>query len=178
VPAELKDQPLSIDRKVFRALFDLHFNALCAFSSRYVDAESVEDIVQDVFIAFWHKRGNFNHIHAVKSYLYKSVRNKCLNYIRDEAVRQKHLATNIDTNTEFANHVIEEEAFNQLYSEIKNLPKASQQIMLLALNGMKNPEIAEELSISVNTVKTQKKIAYAKLKDRISPYLHSILLTL
>jgi DNA-binding NarL/FixJ family response regulator len=39
--------------------------------------------------------------------------------------------------------------------------------MMLALNGLKNQEIADELDISLNTVKTQKKIAYSKLKDRL-----------
>ena len=66
----------------------------------------------------------------------------------------------------------------ELYKEIKDLPRASQKVMLLALNGLKNPEIAAELGISINTVKTQKKIAYAKLKNSISPLLHSIVLSL
>ena len=140
--------------------------------------EVIEDIVQDVFISFWHKKADFNHLNAIKAFLYKSVRNKCLNYIRDEAVRQKHLNDTLQSSSDFENYIIKEETFNQLYNEIKDLPRASQQVMLLALNGLKNPEIAAELDISLNTVKTQKKIAYAKLKSRISPLLHSIVLTL
>jgi RNA polymerase sigma-70 factor (ECF subfamily) len=50
--------------------------------------------------------------------------------------------------------------------------------MILALKGLKNQEIADELNISVNTVKTQKKIAYAKLKDNLNPVAWVILLTL
>ena len=74
--------------------------------------------------------------------------------------------------------MIEEETFNLLYNEIKSLPAASQQIMLLALNGLKNQEIADELDISLNTVKTQKKIAYSKLKQRMSKVMYSVLLSL
>ncbi len=174
--AQSTEQPISINNKVFQELFDFHFNALCAFCRKYVESDTAEDIVQEVFISFWHKKEDFTHLNAAKAFLYKSVRNKSLNHIRDEAVRQKHL--NASAESDFEQFVIEEETFNQLYNEIKNLPPASQQVMLLALNGLKNPEIADELNISLNTVKTQKKIAYAKLKSRISPFLHAFVLTL
>ena len=176
--AGLTKEPISINRKVFQELFEMYFNALCAFSRRFVDADSAEDIVQEVFISFWKKRADFSQLMPIKSFLYTSVRNKCLNHIRDEVVRQKHLNTSIDMEASYDNEVIEEETFNLLYNEIMHLPTASQQIMLLAMNGLKNPDIAEELGISVNTVKTQKKIAYAKLKTNMSGVLHSVLLTL
>ena len=50
--------------------------------------------------------------------------------------------------------------------------------MILALRGLKNREIAEELGISENTVKTQKKIAYARLKEKLSPMMFSWVLSL
>jgi len=165
-------------QKEFQELFDLHFNALCAFGKRFVQNEAIEDIVQDVFISFWQKKKDFVTTNEAKSYLYKSVRNKCLNYIRDEIVQQNRLKNSIDLTTEIDDYVIEEEVFNQLYQEIKNLPTGSQQVMLLALNGLKNEEIAVQLHISVNTVKTQKKIAYAKLKSRLGSIMHSLLLSL
>ena len=109
------------------------------------------------------------------------MRNKCLNLLKHKVVIQKHeaaLIEELEYEQFFTNHVIEEETFNQLYSEIRNLPRSSQEIMILALNGLTNPEIAEELSISVNTVKTQKKIAYSKLKNSMGPVMGAILLSL
>ena len=175
---ELTDQPIVIDKKVFQALFDLHFHALCGFGKKYVNDDSIEDIVQEAFISFWHKKADFNNINAAKSYLYTAVRNKCLNAIRDDMAKQKKLENSIQNEIEFEQYVIEEETFNQLYNEIKSLPAASQQIMLLALNGLKNQEIADELDISLNTVKTQKKIAYSKLKQRMSKVMYSLLVSL
>ena len=175
---ELIVQPITIDKKVFRELFDLHFNALCGFGRKYMNDDSIEDVVQEVFISFWYKKDDFDNLNAVKSYLYKSVRNKCLNAIRDSLVQQKQNEGKLESEIQFENYVIEEETFNQLYNEIKNLPAASQEIMLLALNGLKNQEIADELDISLNTVKTQKKIAYAKLKKRMSSIMYSLLLSL
>ena len=167
-------------KKGFKELFDLHFNTLCIFGNRYFNDLSIsEDIVQEVFIKLWRDQKTFSHANAIKTYLYTSVRNTSLNHIRDTAIADKNISqANLETEEKFSNHIIEEDTFNQLYAEIKDLPSSAQEVMLLALNGLKNQEIAGELGVSVNTVKTQKKIAYAKLKNKLSPALHSIVLCL
>ena len=161
------------DRKAFTQVFDNYYNALAAFAFKFIeDSDIAEDYAQEAFIKFWERRKDFEHINAVKSFLYTSVRNACLNHLKHEKVKKKHepgLAFELESEQEFGSHVIREEVFNNLYNMIKELPGASQQIMLLALNGMKNQEIADELDVSINTVKTQKKIAYAKIKDKINP---------
>jgi RNA polymerase sigma-70 factor (ECF subfamily) len=170
------------DRKAFREVFEHFFNALAAFGYQYLqDQSEVEDMVQESFISFWEKRKDFDHINAVKSFLYTSVRNKCLNQLKHKAVMKKHessLVYEIETDHSFAGQVIEEEAFNQLFTEIKALPESAREIMILALNGLKNQEIADELNISINTVKTQKKIAYSKLKDKLGARFANILLSI
>ena len=170
------------DKKAYQVVFEAYFNALCAFCYKYIDDQSeTEDIVQEVFISFWEHKKDFEHINAIKAFLYTSTRNKCLNHLKHRIVKQKHetaLIYELESEQFFTHHVIEEEAFNQLYAEIKALPESSQKIMLLALKGLKNREIAEKLTISENTVKTQKKIAYAKLKQKLGPVLNAVLLTL
>ena len=130
---------------VSKSVFNSYFNALCAFGHKYIyDLSAVEDMAQEVFISFWENRNDFDHINAVKAFLYTSVRNKCLNHIKHQAVMKKHeYALNYELYSEqfFTSHIIEEETINQLYIEIRNLPKAAQQIMLLALNGLKNQSI-------------------------------------
>jgi RNA polymerase sigma-70 factor (family 1) len=170
------------DRKAFREVFENYFNALSAFGYKYIpDQFLVEDMVQEVFISFWEKRQDFHHINALKSFLYTSVRNKCLNQLKHQAVLKKHepaLVYELESDQHFTGHVIEEETFNQLFTEIKNLPGSAQEIMILSLNGLKNQEIADELGISINTVKTQKKIAYSKLKEKLGPAFNTILIFL
>ena len=170
------------DRKAFREVFENYFPALSAFGYKFVpDIAAVEDMVQEAFISLWEKRQDFTHISALKSFLYTSVRNKCLNHLKHQAVLKKHepsLVYELESDQDFTAHVIEEETFNQLFVEIKNLPEAAQEIMLLALNGLKNQDIADELNISINTVKTQKKIAYSKLKQKLKPRFETILLSL
>lgn len=169
------------NKKAFREVFDQYFNALCGFGYRYIkDAGLAEDMTQEAFISFWENRKNFEQMNAVKAFLYTSVRNKCLNHLKHQQVLKKHesaLIYQLESDQFFTNHIIEEETFNHLYIEIKELPQAAQEIMLLALNGLKNQEIAEELDISVNTVKTQKKISYAKLKEKLGPLMQAVLLS-
>ncbi len=180
--AELISQIKKGKQKAFNEVFHHYFHPLSAFAYKYVnDVAVVEDMVQEVFISFWEKRGDFDHPAALKSYLYTSVRNRCLNHLKHLAVEKKHepaLLYQLESEQHFSRQVIEEETFRYLLGEIRNLPEASREIMILALNGLKNPEIAEELGISVNTVKTQKKIAYAKLKDKLGPRMGLLLLFL
>jgi RNA polymerase sigma-70 factor (family 1) len=163
-------------------LFDQFFNPLAAFAFKYIQDQYVaEDMVQEVFVSLWGSKDNFDEIAAVKAFLYTSVRNKCLNHLKHEKVKRKHeetLVYQLESEQHFSAQVIEEETFDLLLAEIRILPAAAQEIMILAMNGMKNPEIADELGISINTVKTQKKISYAKLKDKLGPMMSFILLVL
>jgi RNA polymerase sigma-70 factor (ECF subfamily) len=143
--------------------------------------QEVEDLIQDVFVAFWERKKDFEDIDGVRAFLYTSARNRCLNHLKHLSVQKKHessLIYELESDQFFTRHVIEEEVFNQLYSEIRSLPEGSQKIMLLAIKGLKNKEIAEKLGVSENTVKTQKKIAYAKIKDNLGSILRGILLCL
>ena len=169
------------DKRSFQLIFDEMYQRLCAYSSRYLyDDQEVEDLVQDSFVTLWNKRQDFDHINAVKSFLYTSVRNKCLNVLKHQSVVKEHESRLIYEleNSDSEQSTVAEEYYGQLYQEIKLLPEGSQKIMLLALRGLKNREIAEELEISENTVKTQKKIAYARLKEKLSPAMFSWVLSL
>jgi RNA polymerase sigma-70 factor (ECF subfamily) len=169
------------DRKVFKQVFDLFYNALCAFSIKYIqDWDAVEDIVQEVFVTFYEHKKEFENIQSIKAYLYTAARNKCLNFLKHRTVIQRHeqaLIYELESSQFFTSHVIEEETFNLLYAEIRQLPEGSQAIMLLAVKGLKNKEIAEKLQISENTVKTQKKIAYTKIKENLKTVFRSIFLS-
>ncbi|MEQ8472947.1 MAG: RNA polymerase sigma-70 factor [Marinoscillum sp.] len=169
------------DQVSFESIFDQLYHRLFAYGFQYLkNQEEVEDLVQESFLTLWNQRENFDHINAIKSFLYTTVKNKCLNQLRHQLVREKHEAYMAEEISQPADdhQIIEEEYYGRLYEEIKSLPASSQKIMLLALQGLKNREIAEQLNISENTVKTQKKIAYAKLKDKLNPALFGFLLTL
>ena len=168
------------DRESFKIIFNQLYSRMCAYCSRYLhDQQEIEDLVQDCFISLWNKRTDFDHINQVKSFLYTSVRNKSFNVIKHQSVIKTHEPQIAYEQDQFEDsEIVSNDYYGLLYNEIKQLPEGSQKIMTLALRGMKNKEIAEELSISENTVKTQKKIAYARLKERLSPVIFGWFLSL
>lgn len=70
----------------------------------------------------------------------------------------------------FADTLIEEEAYRILYNAVEALPVQTREVIQLALDGLKNSEIAEKMEISENSVHTLKKLAYKKLKTALKDY--------
>ena len=128
-----------------------------------------KDVAQDAFIKWWNKREDFRDFAAVKSFLYITIRNQCLNYIRDHR-KEVDLAGRFseETDADFDLIVIEEEAIEALYSAIDRLPAQSARIMRLVVKGDKNQEIADQLGISVNSVKTLKYNALNILRKELT----------
>lgn len=62
---------------------------------------------------------------------------------------------------------MEEELIRKLHVMIDLLPEQRKAILLLSIDGLTIQEIADQLNISVNTVKTQKKRAYIFLKENL-----------
>lgn len=78
----------------------------------------------------------------------------------------------------FHDHVIEEETYRILLEAINQLPRQTRTIMLLALEGMSNREIAQQMNISIETVHSLKKMGYRKLRALLKEYYYLMLLLL
>ena len=119
--------------------------------------------------AIWEARERFYSIPAIKSFLYTTVRNSCLIYLRHQKVKERNeseIARWILLEDEEKN-ILEDEVNTMLYEAIKDLSEKSRDIVIMTLNGSSNIDIAKELNISVNTVKTVKLRAYRVLRKRL-----------
>ena len=161
--------------KALKEVYRLFFHALCAFGSRFVkDDAAVADIVQEVFIKVWARREDFEAIYSLRSFMYLSVRNACLNYNRDR-VRVKKISLNDTVPETFVEEddcfVIEEELHRRIRNEVERLPEAMKKVFNLTLLDMSISEIAEVLEVSENTVRNQRararEVLRARLKDKI-----------
>lgn len=155
----------------FEDLFNEYYPSLCAFAQTYIsDKDASEDIVQDIYIALWNKNEKLDRIQSLKSYLYTSVRNACLNHLKHHEVIGKFTKSELSekkSDAFFKDHIIEEETHRLFYRAIQKLPEKCREIILMSLDGLNNNDIAEELNISINTVKTQKRIAYDYLRIQL-----------
>lgn len=153
------------DVTAFKLFFESFYPSLCLFANKYLKDRDVSlDIVQDAFLYLWNKNADFPTANGAKSYLYQYVKNRSLNYLRDQELRKKVEIKVLDTETFFRDSLIEEETYQIIFDAIRTLPPQGQRVIELSLDGLKNQEIADQLKISINTVKTIKLRAFASLR--------------
>ena len=81
------------NREAFQTVFNSYYDVLCLFAMNYLqEAMDAEDVVQETFIAMWNTRQNFSSDSHVKSFLYLTVKNKCLNLLKHQKVREKYVS--------------------------------------------------------------------------------------
>ena len=83
-----KDKLHPLNTEEYRLLFDALYPSLSYLANRYLrDEDMSKDIVQDIFIKVWEKKPSFQNHNATKAYLYTSVKNQCLNYLKSKKYR-------------------------------------------------------------------------------------------
>ena len=165
-----------LSAKEYKALFNTYYTPLCLFSNKYMNnLDLSKDVVQDVFINVWKKKVVLRSEAEIKSFLYTAVKNKSLDYLKSKYQKTKSPHTlddikKMEKENFFYKEVVVTEASEILEKAINTLPVKCKKIIQLSLNGLSNKQIAEELSISLNTIKTQKRIAYTRLRPLLKDY--------
>ncbi len=161
------------DESAFKVLYEDFFHTLLAVACKYVELEVAKDIVQDVFLKLWSTPQKFQHTTDLRFYLYRSVQNGCLNYIRNRKVEDGYRnKVEIVTEDFFYSVVQEEEIFIRLRKAINELPEKYMNVINLSLEGLSDKEIADRLSISLDSVKQQKKRGKEQLRQKLDhPFL-------
>ena len=157
------------EEEFFHNLFMDYYPSLHSFALYYVEDEGVaEDVVQDVFVKLWEARGTWETVDNFSAYVYQMVRYRCFNYLRAEKTRNeatRSFTKEVDL-TEI-NRYISEETFRLVYNAVNDLPPACRSVFILTLEGYKARDIADQLGITVETVKKQKQIARKMLKKKL-----------
>lgn len=156
----------------FGYVYRRYYQSLCLFASRLVDGEDAEDVVDEAFIAIWKKRVQFKDEHHLKSFLYLSVRNACLNTqkARQRAGerQQQFICERGDSEESCLFHLLQAEVLRELNEAVGGLPPQCRKVIHLTyLEGKSNPEVADELNISIHTVKNQKRRGLELLRDKL-----------
>jgi RNA polymerase sigma-70 factor (ECF subfamily) len=164
-------------QEAFEILFKEHYSGLCGYARKYVfDLDQAEEIVQDLFFNLWKKKNNLFIDTSIEAYLFRAVRNACLNYLKHQKVKQYHADT-IKKNpsaghSDMANPMEILELQTKIDEAVESLPPERQKIFRLSrYEGLKYKEIADQLGLSVKTVEAQMGKALKSLRENLTEYL-------
>jgi RNA polymerase sigma-70 factor (ECF subfamily) len=170
------------DENAFEMIFREHYQALCRYANSFLqDRDEAEEVVQSSFLAIWEKRNTIFITSSLKSYLYRAVRNSCLNVIKHEKIKQVHVDHEMkvlspaDENTSDA--VLSNELEKQIYIAMQALPEQCRLVFKMSrFEELKYQEIADQLNISVKTVENQIGKALKIMREQLQEYLPVIAL--
>lgn len=176
-------QPFALgDIAGFEKLFKTHYSRLCSYANLFLnDPDAAEDVVQEVFFKLWKNRADISINTTVKSYLFRAVRNGCMNVIDHISVREAYKIVNEEDIKEAEGNLIDGTIVSELEQKIREtidlLPAERRKIFIMSrFDGLKYREIADQLNISVKTVENQMYQALRFLRERLVDYLPLLLL--
>lgn len=158
------------DNMAFENLFESVFNDLLGYVMSYVkDRELARDIVHDAFLALWNNRETVDLSRGARPFVFSIAQHIALNYIRHQQIvslKQPEIIRLF-----YATELVKEEYDSRILrvkQKMKELSPKQQEIVILCITeGKKYKEVAEELNISVNTVKTHLARALKYLRDEL-----------
>lgn len=151
------------DEEAFAKLFAGYQQKVAGFVLSIIGSREItQEIVQDIFIKLWQQRAGLLEVQNLDAYLFVLSKNHTLNYIR-KINRDKKKETDYktlfpDIGKEHAE--VESDDYLALIEKATALlPPQQQRVFKLRMDGLKNPEIASQLSISTDSVTKYQQLA-------------------
>ncbi len=165
------------NKDAFEHIFKFYYNDLCNYLLYLIkDKDTVEQLVQELFVYIWENRESFSPKGNLKSYFFKSCKNKALNYYKHEGIKSKHSdalkLAYYNGNINLPEEVERKELESIIEQGLDLLPHKCREVFILVKrNGFTYAEAAEILDISRKTVENQMGKALQRLRKFIKPYL-------
>ncbi|MDZ7717228.1 MAG: RNA polymerase sigma-70 factor [Balneolaceae bacterium] len=174
---KLTNRLIDSDEKAFDQLFRHLYAPLVKFSHKYTkDRSAASDIVQQAFINVWQIREELSPNQSIKTYMFRTVRNLSLNYIRDRSRITTGLETENLESDEIpfygeSSSLHENKQLHLVKKWISKLPDRQRETLKMSrFEGLSHEEIAEVLDISKRTVNNHIVHAMKKLKQYHDEY--------
>jgi RNA polymerase sigma-70 factor, ECF subfamily len=168
----------------FEQLFTTHFKRLYAYALTIVKEEmTAEEMVQNVFFKIWEKKGKVDIQTSVTAYLYRSVYNESLNYLKHKKVKSAYQSHTVYQNRNQSDNAASRLQLSELQQKLdialSELPEQCRTIFQMSrFEELKYQEIADKLGISIKTVENQMGKALKILRVKLADYLPILLFLL
>ena len=177
----LIDRIIRGDQTAFELIFRFYYPGLVVFAEHItLDKPEAEEIVQDFFVRLWTKRKNLYQAGSLKSYLFTSIKNSSLNFLKKEKVKSRlieELKEILKDNLLYDPDLyIQSTLQDEIRKAFEKLPPRTREVFLLSrFKGKRNDEIALELNLSKRTVETHITHALKILREELKEYMTLVL---
>ena len=164
------------NRQAFSDLYRQYWGKLYGFAYNATrSGEEAEDLVQELFADFWLNRQQWTTPSSVPAFFYSTLRNRILDHIRKQQVREKYVAHIRAAVLNLDNSVLEtmlgQELEERLRQGVSQLPERCREVFELSrFQYYSVEEIAQRLSLSPQTVKNQLSKALRQLRTHLPDY--------
>jgi len=157
------------NKSAYEAVFKKYYKPLVAKAYFILEDEmEAEDLTQNLFVNMWLKSHFLSINTSIRAYLFRAIHNECMMVLRNKKVSDRRLKLYTDTIAEEEEPVTEEYDQKHLNLIFTELPVQRQKAFkLVYIDDKKYKEAAEEMGVSVNSIKTHLKLALKSLKDKI-----------
>lgn len=168
---------------VFERVFKEHFKNLHAYACSILkDSDDAEEMVQNVFYKLWEKKEKISELQSVPAYLYRSVYNECMNFVKHEKVKtayEAHAVHHGDIASDAQDTARAKELERRLSEAMNSLPEQCRTIFQMSrFEEMKYREIADKLGLSVKTIENQMGKALKIMRTQLADYISVVWLLL
>lgn len=181
----VKDRQLNTKLKegnpsAFEDLFKQTFPRMLGYCGLFIqDKAQANDLVQECFMRLWEKRSTIHPQQSVESLLFVMLRNRCLNYLRDQKTELIDRSFNTLAETDLQHlyqldftgreeKKLEESLLEAIRESVENLPEKRKLVFIKAkIEGKKNKEIAEEMGISIKAVEKHLHQAKEQIRQEV-----------
>ena len=167
------------EEKAFKIFFSEYHDVLVLYATNILkDVDAAEDVVQDCFMNVWENSLYNNLSDGLDKYMFHLVKNAALNELRGSKRREvRHEKMMAEMPVVEMMKEDEQTEIDILYTTINQLPPGRRRIfMMVCAEGKKYQEVADQLQISINTVRTQLMRSLKFLREKLKEQMISILL--
>ncbi len=163
----------------FQSIYTQYYAALCVYATSILqDNDEAEEVVQSVILKLWEQKESVETITSLKAYLYRAVKNTCLNQLKHQKVAAVYANTAYDElkeiETTHTDPYLTAELQERIQKAIQALPERCREVFELSrFDDKKNKEIAEMLNISLKAVEANITRALLNLKKQFGDFLHT-----
>lgn len=167
-------------QKAFTSIYSKYHKLVYMLAYRYLLSQAAaEDVVQYVFTRLWEYRSELHVSVSLRNYLFTMTKNNVLNIIRNE---NNILSRNYEVfqeAPEYEDDLVEKleqkELAHIFYQALDRLPQQKREICLMKVSEeFTNQQIADKMSLSINTIKTH----YSEALKILRTYMRELLIIL